>query len=346
MDVLLEQYARDGHVIIDNALSTSLVAELNAIVDARLANEKDPEEDYIAGFEKYRFRGGGLHPGVSDAAADGERDYSNERQLRYDPPPGWEQVARPDGSPSCPAFRALIEPPAVAPVLAELLSEPRWGHVEPSVPAADRPRYRLDHDNMDFKGGYTPSEDGSGPGDSNLHGHISNHHPPAVSELVDVGPGDGGFCCVPGSHRPDFQWPDGMDISTRDKLQRGWRTPVDGAWSAEIGVRRVEGKAGQCILFSEKLLHATVPWTGAGERRTIFYKYSPFGMHHGDRGYDVSDPGLTNAQRDRLAFPHRWIEPLDKKAKYLRAKTRRHGADTVDSRTQVVCIMLTPPTVY
>jgi hypothetical protein len=87
MDALLEQYARDGHVIIDNALSTSLVAELNAIVDARLANEKDPEEDYIAGFEKYRFRGGGLHPGVSDAAADGERDYSNERRLRYDPPP-------------------------------------------------------------------------------------------------------------------------------------------------------------------------------------------------------------------------------------------------------------------
>ena len=125
----MEQYARDGHVIIDNALSASLVAELNAIVDARLANEKDPDEDYKAGFKKYRFRGGGLQPGVSDAPAggegsSGEREYSNERRLRHDPPPGWEQVVQPDGSPSCPAFRALIEPPAIAPVLAELLSEP------------------------------------------------------------------------------------------------------------------------------------------------------------------------------------------------------------------------------
>ena len=329
VDMLMQQFARDGHVIIDNALAASHVAELNAIVDARLANEKRPEEQFIAGFKKYRFRGGGLQPGVSDAADEGhggERDYSNDRLLRFDPPPGWVQVAQPEGSPSCPAFRALIEPPTVAPLLAELLSDPRWGHVEPAVPTADRVRYRLDHDNLDFKGGFEPSGDGSGPGDSHLHGHISNHHVTAVYELVDVGPGDGGFCCVPGSHRPDFRWPDGMDISTRDKRQPGWRTPVDGAWAADVGVRRVEGQAGQCIVFSEKLLHATVPWTGAGQRRTVFYKYAPFGMHHGDRGYDVSDRGLTAAQRDRIAFPSRWIK-VDKKAKYLRAMGRRHGPD-------------------
>ena len=36
-------------------------------------------------------------------------------------------------------------------------------------------------------------------------------------------------------------------------------------------VRRVEGNAGDIVLFSEKLSHTTVPWSGAGERRTVFY---------------------------------------------------------------------------
>eukprot|EP01043_Picozoa_sp_COSAG02_P049112 COSAG02_NODE_4902_length_4849_cov_8.392280_2_plen_355_part_00 len=328
MDVLLERYAADGYVVIDDAVPASLVAELNAVFDSRLAWEKDPREAYIVGFEKYRFRGGSLQPGISDAErhSGAERDYSDERALRFDPPRGWDVIAKPPGSPSTPAFRALIDPPAVAPLLAELLADPRWGHIDPAVPIADRAHYRLDHDNMDFKGGYEPSSDGAGPGDGQLHGHVANHHVTAVYELVDVGPGDGGFCCVPGSHRPDFRWPNGMDISTRDKQQHGWRKPLGGAWLPEIGVRRVEAKAGQCIVFSEKLLHATVPWTGATQRRTVFYKYAPSCMHHGDRGYDLTDPGLTAAQRDRIAFPRRWID-VDKKAKYLRAMSRRHGPD-------------------
>ena len=33
---------------------------------------------------------------------------------------------------------------------------------------------------------------------------------------------------------------------------------------------RVEGQAGDCVLFTEKLSHGTVPWTGSGERRTLF----------------------------------------------------------------------------
>jgi hypothetical protein len=326
MDALLERYAADGYVVIDDAIPASLLAELNAVFDSRLEHEKDPSEAFVVGFGKYRFRGGGLQPGISDAerGSDEGRDY--ERALRFDAPPGWDAVAQPPGSPSTPAFRALIEPPAVAPLLAELLTDPRWGHVDPRVPIADRPRYRLDHDNMDFKGGYEPSSDGAGPGDSNLHGHVSNHHVTAVYELVDVAPGDGGFCCVPSSHRPDFRWPNGMDISDRDKRDRDWRRPVDGSWSSEIGVRRVEGKAGQCIVFSEKLLHATVPWTGATQRRTVFYKYAPSCMHHADRRYDVTDPGLTAGQRDRIGFPRMWID-VDKKAKYLRAMDRRHGPD-------------------
>ena len=59
---------------------------------------------------------------------------------------------------------------------------------------------------------------------------------------------------------------------------------------------------------------------------TVFYKYAPSCMHHGDRGYDVTDPGLTDGQRNRIAFPRKWID-VDKKAKYLKAMGRRHGPD-------------------
>ena len=46
-------------------------------------------------------------------------------------------------------------------------------------------------------------------------------------------------------------------------------------WSEDVPMHRVEGKAGDCILFTEKMTHGTVPWEGAGERRTLFYKYVP-----------------------------------------------------------------------
>ena len=51
-----------------------------------------------------------------------------------------------------------------------------------------------------------------------------------------------------------------------------WTTKL-GSWPPDIPVHRVEAKAGECIIFSEKLKHGTIPWSGAGERRTLFYKY-------------------------------------------------------------------------
>ena len=97
---------------------------------------------------------------------------------------------------------------------------------------------------------------------------------------------------------------------------------------------RVEGQAGDCVLFTEKLSHGTVPWTGSGERRTLFCaptnhllsfaprataafwdltllrtsdKYVPYGMHHSDVGYDTTDPELTSQQRDILEFSGSWF---------------------------------------
>jgi hypothetical protein len=36
-------------------------------------------------------------------------------------------------------------------------------------------------------------------------------------------------------------------------------------------------------------------------------KYAPFGMHHGDAGYDTNDAELTERQRAILEFPRQWF---------------------------------------
>jgi hypothetical protein len=44
-------------------------------------------------------------------------------------------------------------------------------------------------------------------------------------------------------------------------------------------VRAVAGQPGQAVLFVERLVHATMPWKGRGQRRSLFFKYVQKGMH-------------------------------------------------------------------
>lgn len=50
-------------------------------------------------------------------------------------------------------------------------------------------------------------------------------------------------------------------------------------WTLDVDrdITRIEGQPGDCVLFTERLVHTTVPWTGRGERRSIFVKYVPYG---------------------------------------------------------------------
>ena len=102
--------------------------------------------------------------------------------------------------------------------------------------------------------------------------------------------------CIAGSHRP------GAPLPTHDGWQKSWATPeLRGAeWPADVDVHRVSVNAGDAskalacllahacvaslahgylrcccpVLFSEKLMHGTLPWTAPGrERRSLFYKY-------------------------------------------------------------------------
>jgi hypothetical protein len=99
------------------------------------------------------------------------------------------------------------------------------------------------------------------------------------------GPGEGGFCCVPGSHKARFARPAGMGLDH----------PL---------VREVPMMAGDVVVFTEALTHGTLPWSAEHERRSVLYKYSP-GSSSWDRRPACSDTtlhSLTDQQR-RLCQP-------------------------------------------
>ena len=180
-------------------------------------------------------------------------------------------------------YRDLIDNPTVKGHLVELLGD----------------KFRLDHVYLDV------IRSGKGPIGTSLHGGAVPFNPThyyrfqdgmmhnglsvVAYNLKDVGPMDGGFGCVPGSHKSNYRFPD------------EWRE------MEEPGpfVERVTGPAGTAILFTEALTHGTLPWAGADERRTIFFKYSPNPLSWSASFLDPDDyEDLTDAQRAILEGPN------------------------------------------
>ena len=80
--------------------------------------------------------------------------------------------------------------------------------------------------------------------------------------LADVYPGDGGLLIVPGSHRANFDRPEGLynGGTITDKIPPG--------------VVNVTPKAGDVVLFSELTTHGVSPWKPVDrERRMVNYRY-------------------------------------------------------------------------
>ena len=98
---------------------------------------------------------------------------------------------------------------------------------------------------------------------------------------------DGGFACVPGTHKSNYRFPD------------EWRNMQRGIHPL---VKRMGGKAGSAIMFTEALTHGTLPWTGRGERRTLFMKISPHPLSWSPGVFTLKDrraslPTLPNASQ-------------------------------------------------
>jgi hypothetical protein len=161
------------------------------------------------------------------------------------------------------------------------------------------PRFRLDHLYCDvIQGGLSPigaSLHGGGtPFDPSQYYHfrdgkMHNGLTVVAYNLHDVGPSDGGFGCVPGSHKANFPFP------------RQWASLEE----RHPCVSAVTGPAGTAILFTEALTHGALPWRGQHERRTVFFKYSPHPLSWSKNYFDASDyPGLTDRQRAILEAPN------------------------------------------
>ena len=75
--------------------------------------------------------------------------------------------------------------------------------------------------------------------------------------LTDTGPGLGGLCCIPGSHKSNYRLPQQID-----------ENPEEAAC-----VIIPEARAGSIIMFTEALTHGTAAWQAEHERRALLYKY-------------------------------------------------------------------------
>ena len=72
--------------------------------------------------------------------------------------------------------------------------------------------------------------------------------------LTTAAPGEGGFGCIPGSHRAEEPFPPG---------------------GAEVLAVEIPQRAGSLVVFTEALAHCTMPWRRAEDRLSLLYKYSP-----------------------------------------------------------------------
>ena len=103
-----------------------------------------------------------------------------------------------------------------------------------------------------------------------------------VGLVRDVNEGDGGFCCIPGSHKANYNYFDHFDATE-------YRPPVT----------HIPIKAGSVLIFTEALTHGTMPWRSETERRTLFYKYCPAAG-----SWARWDPEFFN--RIRASLPQDW----------------------------------------
>lgn len=180
-------------------------------------------------------------------------------------------------------FRDLIDNPRIMPYLLDLIGC----------------NVRLDHDYV-----HIIRQPGTGPIGTFLHGGGTPHDPcqyywfkngrmynglTAVAyHLTDVNLGDGGFGCIPGSHKSNFPVP----------------RAIENLNTLHPCVQEVAGKAGTAIIFTEALTHTTLFWQATRERRTLFYKYSPASSAWLRQYYDPSAyPDLTERQRQMLKAP-------------------------------------------
>ena len=255
-----QQYLFDlqGYLVIENALSSEEVANLSKLID---------RQEFPVADSEVRF--GGAAGGLAGGSGFLE----------------W-------GAPFC----DLLDHPIVIPILRFILGDCfRLDRLYGIKMSAGMPRGHL---HADY--GATSPYSGARPGERY---HFRDNEIPAgfvvvAWNLSATGPGYGGFCCIPGSHKSGFKLP----------------KAIEEAPEQSSCVVIPPAPAGSVILFTEALTHGTAAWTARHERRTLLFKYCVSQMAWSARRVQPpKNVPLSPRQRILLrgpADPHRFFPSL------------------------------------
>jgi hypothetical protein len=180
-----------------------------------------------------------------------------------------------------PAYQALIDHPKIVPYLVDLIDS----------------KFRLDHDYCIFMNeGQSGGQLHGGEGHEGDHwykyrdGVIRNGLCVITFFLTPAGPGDGGFACIPGTHKSNF-----LSGIPREVMRFERPAPY---------VVQPTVEAGDALFFTEALVHGTQPWRAKHERRALLFKYSPGHSAWSQKYYEPGDfESLTEQQRRIIAPP-------------------------------------------
>lgn len=214
-----------------------------------------------------------------------------------------------------PRFARFLDHPAVEPLLVEFLG----------------PDYRhIDNELYYIYPGYQ-----GGPWHQGVRPHPTGHVVdgrflcPMVKVfycMTDVGPGEGEFVAVPGSHRAQFK------IAHRDRLDLPGQRVFD------------DVKAGDVILFNEGMLHTGRPNPSWKTRKTIIFNFgrSDAGVWPGYAPSPRTLEAATPHQREILTNPARvWAEP-DLRPSRPKAKKLFYAFCSLFSRSKAVSTSCSP----
>jgi hypothetical protein len=145
-------------------------------------------------------------------------------------------------------FLELLDHSAVYPLLRELLGRPRLDRYYGI-------RMRSGTSGLPLHGGAMETSD-----KSEFYwfrnGQMVNGVVTVSWALTSMLEGEGGFVCMPGSHKSNYLLPDGYDYRSE-------------------GVIQVPMAAGDVLVFNGAIVHGTHPWNAAHERRSLLFKYAP-----------------------------------------------------------------------
>ena len=253
----MEKYLFDvhGYLVIEGALSPEEVAAANAAIDHHA--------------DRIQIRPNDLaHGSTTLSGTTGRGDLGG--MLTW-------------GKPHCDVFRQTIAHPRLAPYLEELLgpgfrleglgiltmdegAEGFWFHE--GGESYDRSRHFLYRNGRMYCG-------------------MTN----MAVQLSDVAPGDGGFACLPGSHKANFPCPAEIRLyqAHQDRIVH------------------IPARAGDAILFVECLMHGALPWVAKHQRRSVIIRYNSGVVAESLMGTYAPPPfyeELTEAQKAVISAPH------------------------------------------